>query len=128
MSNGVESCRFCGVEGRATAKVVARAEEPVSLPVIGDDEDIEKLCDRYIADVKASTLNEKVSDERLMRAVEAKLEIPAARVSEFRREVMNYVGALAVDGRKFSAQINFRVHKALVLILEDVRSANHPLT
>jgi serine protein kinase len=40
-------------------------------------------------------------DERLMRSIEEKIDIPESRKDDFRREIMNYIGALAVDGKKF---------------------------
>ncbi len=38
-------------------------------------------------------------DERLMRSIEEKIEIPDTRKDDFRGEIMNYIGALALDGK-----------------------------
>jgi len=40
-------------------------------------------------------------DERLMRSIEEKIDIPDSRKDDFRREIMNFIGALAVDGKEF---------------------------
>ena len=73
-----------------------------------------KLCANYIDNVKAYTQKEKVKnpftgqyeepDERLMRSIEEKIDIAESRKDDFRREIMNYIGALAVDGKKFDYQ------------------------
>ena len=70
-----------------------------------------RLCGNYIDNVKAYTQREKVRnkytgqdeepDERLMRSIEEKIDIPESRKDDFRREIMNYIGALAIDGKKF---------------------------
>jgi predicted Ser/Thr protein kinase len=129
----IESCRFCGAQGRSHAAASAKVEpSPVSMSFIGADEDIASLCDRYIANVKAYTLKEKVldkstgleaePDERLMRAVEDKMDILDGRKDDFRREIMNLISALAVDGVRFDYRTNSRVNKALTLVLDDARS------
>ena len=56
-------------------------------------------------------------DERLMRSVEEKIDIPEGRKEDFRREIMNYIGALAIDGKKFDYRTNERLQKALELKL-----------
>ncbi|RME17155.1 MAG: serine protein kinase, partial [Bdellovibrio sp.] len=49
----------------------------------------------------------------LMRSIEEKIDIPESRKDDFRREIMNYIGALAIDGKKFDYKTNERLHKAL---------------
>jgi hypothetical protein len=39
-----------------------------------------------------------------MRSIEEKIDIPEARKDDFRREIMNYIGALAIDGKVFNWQ------------------------
>jgi len=43
--------------------------------------------------------------------------IPEGRKDDFRREIMNYIGALAIDGKKFDYRTNERLQKALELKL-----------
>jgi serine protein kinase len=86
-----------------------------------------RLCSNYIDNVKAYTQRERVKnrytgqdeepDERLMRSIEEKIDIPDSRKEDFRREVMNYIGALAIEGRQFDYKTNERLHKALELKL-----------
>ena len=56
-------------------------------------------------------------DERLMRSIEEKIDIPDSRKDDFRREIMNYIGALRIDGKTFDYKTNERLHKALELKL-----------
>ena len=52
-----------------------------------------------------------------MRSIEEKIDIPDSRKDDFRREIMNYIGALAIEGRTFDYKTNERLHKALELKL-----------
>ena len=52
-----------------------------------------------------------------MRSIEEKIDIPESRKDDFRREIMNYIGALAIEGRTFDYKTNERLHKALELKL-----------
>jgi serine protein kinase len=99
----------------------------VQRAIAADEEALTRLCGNYIDNVKAYTQREKVRnrftgayeepDERLMRSVEEKIDIPEGRKDDFRREIMNYIGALAVDGKKFDYRTNERLQKALELKL-----------
>jgi serine protein kinase len=95
----------------------------VQRAISADEDAIKRLCANYIDHVKAYTQKEKVKnpytgqdeapDERLMRAIETKIEISESRKDDFRREIMNYIGALAVEGRIFNYDTNERLHRAL---------------
>ncbi len=99
----------------------------VQRAIAADEEALSRLCSNYIDNVKAYTQREKVRnrytggyddpDERLMRSVEEKIDIPESRKDDFRREIMNYIGALAIDGKKFDYKTNERLQKALELKL-----------
>ncbi len=99
----------------------------VQRAISADEDALKRLCANYIDNVKAYTQNEKVKnkytgeyeapDERLMRSIEEKIEIPDSRKDDFRREIMNYIGALAVDGKSFDYRTNERLYKALELKL-----------
>ena len=52
-----------------------------------------------------------------MRSIEEKIDIPESRKDDFRREIMNYIGALALDGKRFDYKTNERLQKALELKL-----------
>jgi serine protein kinase len=99
----------------------------VQRAISADEDAISRLCANYIDNVKAYTQREKVRntytgrdeepDERLMRSIEEKIEIPENRKDDFRREIMNYIGALAIDGKQFDFRTNERLQKALELKL-----------
>ena len=99
----------------------------VQRAIAADEDALSRLCSNYIDNVKAYTQRERVRnrytgnyedpDERLMRAVEEKIDIPEGRKDDFRREIMNYIGALAIDGKKFDYKTNERLQKALELKL-----------
>jgi serine protein kinase len=99
----------------------------VQRAIAADEDALTRLCSNYVDNIRAYTQKEKVTnkftgekeepDERLMRAIEEKIDIPEGRKDDFRREIMNYIGALALDGKKFDYKINERLHKALELKL-----------
>jgi serine protein kinase len=99
----------------------------VQRAIAADEDALSRLCSNYIDNVRAYTQREKVRnrytgnyeepDERLMRSVEEKIDIPEGRKDDFRREIMNYIGALALDGKKFDYKTNERLQKALELKL-----------
>jgi serine protein kinase len=63
-----------------------------------------------------------------MRSIEEKIDIPESRKDDFRREVMNYIGALAVEGKTFDFRTNERLHKALELKLFEDKKDSIKLT
>jgi serine protein kinase len=104
----------------------------VQRAISADEDAIRRLCANYIESVRAYTQKEKVRnkytgrdeepDERLMRSIEEKIDIPESRKDDFRQEIMNYIGALALDGKKFEYNTNARLYKALELkLFEDQR-------
>jgi serine protein kinase len=106
----------------------------VQKAIAADEDAIGRLCANYLDNVRAYTQKEKVRnpftgayedpDERLMRSIEEKIEIPDSRKDDFRREIMNYIGALAVEGKIFNYRMNERLHKALELkLFEDQKDS-----
>ncbi len=106
----------------------------VQRAITSDEEAIKRLASNYIDNVKAYTLREKLRnpytgqdeepDERLMRSIEEKIDIPANRKDDFRREIMNYIGAQAIEGKKFSYDSNERLRRALELkLFEDQKDS-----
>ena len=99
----------------------------VQRAIAADEAAISRLCGNYVDNIKAYTQKERVKnpytgqseepDERLMRSLEEKIDIPDSRKDDFRREIMNYIGALAIEGKKFDYRTNERLHKALELKL-----------
>jgi serine protein kinase len=106
----------------------------VQRAISADEEAITRLCANYVDNIKAYTQKERVKnkytgddeepDERLMRSIEEKIGIPDNRKDDFRREIMNYIGALAVDGKTFDYKTNARLQKALELkLFEDQKDS-----
>lgn len=104
----------------------------VQRAISADEEAIKRLCANYIEHVRAYTQKERVPnkytgkdeepDERLMRSIEEKIDIPDSRKDDFRQEIMNYIGALALDNKKFEYNTNARLYRALELkLFEDQR-------
>lgn len=102
--------------------------------ISADEGALSRLCGNYIDNVKAYTQSERVKnpftgqdenpDERMMRGIEEKIEIPESRKDDFRREIMNYIGAISLEGRKFDYRMNERLHKALELkLFEDQKDS-----
>ncbi len=106
----------------------------VQRAISADESALQRLCANYIDNIKAYTQKEKVKnpftgmdeepDERLMRSIEEKMEVTDSRKEDVRREIMNYIGALAVEGKKFNYKMNERLHKALELkLFEDQKDS-----
>lgn len=99
----------------------------VQRAIAADEDALKRLCGNYIDNVKAYTQREKVRnkftgqydepDERLMRSIEEKIDIPESRKDDFRREIMNYIAAQLMDGKTFDYRSNERLYKALQLKL-----------
>lgn len=110
----------------------------VQRAISADAKAIGRLCGNYIDNVKAFTQKEKVQnkytnqleepDERLMRSIEEKIDISESRKDDFRREIMNFIGALAVEGKKFDYKTNERLNRALELKLFDDQKDSIKLT
>jgi serine protein kinase len=106
----------------------------VQRAITADEAAIKRLAANYIDNVKAYTQRQRVRnpytgqdeppDERLMRSIEEKIDIPESRKDDFRREIMNYIGALAVEGKSFQWDSNDRLRKALELkLFEDQKDS-----
>ncbi len=104
----------------------------VQRAISADEDAIKRLCSNYIDNVRAYTQHEKVRnkytgqdeppDERLMRSIEEKIDISDSRKDDFRQEIMNYIGSLALGGKKFDYKSNDRLYRALELkLFEDQR-------
>ncbi len=106
----------------------------VQRAISADEDAISKLAANYIDNIKAYTLKERVKnkytgqdeqpDERLMRSIEEKIDIPDNRKDDFRREIMNFIGAKAVEGVEFDWQSNDRLRRALEMkLFEDQKDS-----
>lgn len=134
VSNEEERKKYREMIGIVKQEYEDIVKNEVQRAICADEEQISKLCANYIDNVKAYTQNEKVRntytgadeepDERLMRSIEEKIDIPESRKDDFRKEIMNYIGALAVDNKSFDYKTNERLHKALELkLFEDQKDS-----
>jgi serine protein kinase len=99
----------------------------VQRAISADDDAVARLFSNYIDNLKAYTRKEKVRnkytgeneepDERLMRSIEEKIDIPESRKDDFRKEIMNYIASLSLDGKQFDYRTNERLYRALELKL-----------
>jgi serine protein kinase len=126
--------RFGEIIGMVKREYEEIVKNEVQRAISADEDAIMKLAANYIDNIKAFTLKEKVKnrytgqdeepDERLMRSIEEKIEIPENRKDDFRREIMNFIGALAVEGKKFEWNTNDRLRRALELkLFEDQKDS-----
>ena len=127
-----QQCRELLDEVRREYEEIVKNE--VQRAIAADEGAISRLCANYVDNVKAYTQKERVRntytgqdeepDERLMRSIEEKIDIPESRKDDFRREIMNYIGALALEDKKFDYRTNERLQKALELkLFEDQKDS-----
>jgi serine protein kinase len=106
----------------------------VQKAIASDAGALKRLCDNYIESLRAYILKERVKNpftgeyephnERLMREIETKIDISDSRKDDFRRELMNYIAGLALDGKTFDYSMNERLHRALELkLFEDSKDS-----
>ncbi len=106
----------------------------VQRAISADEEAISRLCSNYIDNIRAYLMKQKVKnpytgkdeepDERLMRSIEDKIDISEALKDDFRREILNFIGHLALEGKKFTYDTNDRLRRALEMkLFEDQKDS-----
>lgn len=104
----------------------------VQKALVGDEDAIIRLCTNYIDNLMAYvektkiidqyTGKEQEPDERLMREVEEKIDVPNRMVDDFRRTIAGFIGGLHYKGEKFAWDSNDQLKKAFQLkLFEDTR-------
>lgn len=106
-------------------------KQEVQRAIAADEDGIKNLFGNYIDHVKSYTQKEKVKnkytgedeepDERLMRSIEEKIDIPESRKDDFRREIMNFIAARSLEGKTFEWDSNEKLQRALELKLFEDR-------
>lgn len=122
----------------ASEELNRRLKNDVMKAIALDENAITTLCAKYIDNIKAYTQKEKIRsqfsnkleavDEKFMRSIEEKIDIPESRKDDFRREIMNYIGALAIEGKQFDYKTNDRLYKALEMKLYETQKDQIKLT
>jgi len=129
--------RYSQLISHAREEYEETVKHEVQVAVAADREAVDRLCAKYIDNVKAYTTREKVidaagrerdPDERLMRSIESKIDIPDSRKDDFRHELMNYIAALHIEGKTFDYRQNKRLTRALELKLFEDRRDTIQLT
>jgi serine protein kinase len=133
VSNEETRRRYVQLVATAREQYEEVIKEEVQAAIVADTEALERLCAKYIDNVRAYTTREKVitangkesdPDDRLMRSIEEKVEIPDSRKDDFRLELMNFIAEVHRDGRTFDYRHNKRLRRALELkVFEDRRDS-----
>jgi len=134
ITNDDERKRYRELIGVVKQEYEQIVKNEVQRAISADEDAIAKLAGNYIDNIKAYTLREKVKnkytgqneepDERLMRSIEEKIDIPDNRKDDFRREIMNFIGAKAIEGQRFDWQSNDRLRRALEMkLFEDQKDS-----
>ncbi len=116
----------------ALKKLTEILKAEVQKALVGDEDAIIRLCTNYIDNVMAyinkAKVRDKVTgqdrkpDERLMRQVEEKIEIPNQGADDFRRQIAAFIGDLAHKNKQFKWDSNPKLKKALEMkLFEDVK-------
>jgi serine protein kinase len=100
-----------------------RAIEDVRHALAYDIDEIQRQGEKYMDHVMAyiddATVEDELTgreqdpDEKFLRSVEEKLDIPSDRKDDFRQEVSNWVSRRAREGTSFNPQDNDRLRRAL---------------
>jgi len=99
------------------------AVEHVELAISSNEDELTQLCNEYIKNITAYSFKEKIRervtrrdaepDERLMRAIEEKIDIAENQKDEFRGQILKYIGGLAAAGNTFDFKKDEQLKKAL---------------
>ncbi len=137
VSNDDTRKRYAQLISTAREEYEDIVKREVQFAIAADREAIDRLCSKYVDNVKAYITREKVlseggresdPDERLMRSIEEKIDIPESRKDDFRHELMNYIAAVHLEGQVFDYKDNERLTRALELKLFDDRRDSIQLT
>jgi serine protein kinase len=95
----------------------------VQKALVADETLVERICNKYIDNIVAYVNDEKVvnpitnlpqaADERLMRNIEEKIDVPEQGADDFRRSLAAYIGTLAARKKEFRWDSNPELRKAL---------------
>jgi len=91
--------------------------------LVSDENAIVRLCSNYIDNLMAYIEERKIvhpitgklqsADEKFMRSIEEKIDVPEQGVRQFRESIASFMGSLAHSGKKFTYNSNIRLATAL---------------
>lgn len=107
-------------------------KDEVRRALVGDEETVIRLCANYIDNLMAYVHKRKIRNpitqrdeqpnERLMRAIEEKIEVPSGGIDDFRKMIAAFVGDLSQQGKTFRWDSNIELKKALeAKLFEDIK-------
>lgn len=132
ITNKEEVARYHTCCDLALKKLTDILKAEVQKALVGDEDAIIRLCTNYIDNLMAFINNSKIKDpitgqdrkpdERLMRQIEEKIQIPASGCEDFRTQIAAFIGDLSHKGKQFSYASNPKLRKALEMkLFEDVK-------
>lgn len=132
LTNKEQVGRYITCIDLAVKKLTEILKAEVQKALVGDKEAIKRLCSNYIDNVMAYINKSKIKDhitgqdrkpdERLMRSIEEKIQIPDTGCDDFRRQIAAFIGHLAHEGKSFTWDSNPKLKKALeAKLFEDVK-------
>jgi serine protein kinase len=106
----------------------------VQKALVADENIIERVCAKYIDNVVAYVNKEKMinpitkqpqePDERLMRSIEEKIDIPEQGANDFRRSLSSFIGTLTIKKKEFRWDSNPELRRALeAKVFEDTKDS-----
>ena len=132
MTNKEQVGRYITCVDMAVKKLTEILKAEVQKALVGDEDAIIRLCTNYIDNVLAFinksrikdliTGQDRKPDERLMRQIEEKIQIPDTGCEDFRRQIAAFIGDLAHKNKTFRWDSNPKLKKALeAKLFEDVK-------
>jgi serine protein kinase len=132
LNNKDEVGRYIGCVDLTLKKLTEILKAEVQKALVGDEDAVIRLCGNYIDNIMAYINKSKIKDpitgqdrkpdERLMRQIESKIDIPDQGADDFRRSIAAFIGDLSVKGKQFRWDSNPKLRKALeAKLFEDVK-------
>lgn len=132
LNNQEEKARYVACIDMAKKELDEILKSEVQKALVGDEKAIERLCSNYIDNVMAYINGTKIKnpfteqdqepDERLMRSIEEKIDVPEVGADDFRRMLAGFIGHLAHSGKEFRWDSNPQLKKALeAKLFEDTK-------
>jgi serine protein kinase len=132
ITNKDEITRYITAVDLARKELDEILKSEVQKALVGDEQAVVRLCANYIDNVMATIKKSKVKnpytgqdqepDERLMRSIEEKIDVPDIGCGEFRRSLAAFIGNLAVENKVFRWDSNPELKKALeAKLFEDTK-------
>lgn len=132
INNQEDKSRFVHCIDLARKELDEILKNEVQKALVGDEKAIERLCANYIDNVMAYINRTKIRnplteqdqepDERLMRSIEEKIDVPEVGADDFRRMLAGFIGHLAHSGKEFRWDSNPQLKRALeAKLFEDTK-------